>query len=104
MVSLTGSKASLEQQVRRLTASQEALTASREAWQSERQHLANLLTDVQQSSQVIQTRHEAELTVLRADLQKARAAQTEAETQLSQSKASHIARLQEVSICCDNGI
>ncbi|KAK8796584.1 hypothetical protein WA588_000713 [Blastocystis sp. NMH] len=79
----------------RLSAAQESLKASREAWQEERQRLADLLTEVQQGSQAVQQRHEAEIVALRSDIEKACAGQREAEEQLSKARAAQLGRLQE---------
>ena len=85
---MTGTNATLKQQCERLSAAQESLKASREAWQEERQRLADLLTEVQQ-------RHEAEIVALRSDIEKACAGQREAEEQLSKARAAQLGRLQE---------
>lgn len=92
---MTGTNATLKQQCERLSAAQESLKASREAWQEERQRLADLLTEVQQGSQAVQQRHEAEIVALRSDIEKACAGQREAEEQLSKARAAQLGRLQE---------
>ena len=93
---LSGSQAALKQQVERLTASQTALQASRDAWQTERKRLSDLLTEVQRSSQTVQQRHEAELAVLRSDLKKAQGAEQEAKAQLDKACVINLGRLQDV--------
>lgn len=92
---MTGTNATLKQQCERLSAAQESLKASREAWQEERQRLADLLTEVQQGSQAVQQRHEAEIVALRSDIEKACTGQREAEEQLSKARAVQLGRLQE---------
>lgn len=82
----------------RLTASEAALQASRDTWQTERKRLSNLLTELEMSGQTIQQRHEAELAVLRSDLKKAQGAEHEAKEQLDKACVIHLGRLREVCV------